>query len=210
MEIAIVGTAFPYRGGLAAYNERLSGQFIIEGHNSIIYTFKLQYPGFLFPGKTQYVEGHAPESIEIKRVVNSINPINWIKSGYKIRITNPDILIFKFWLPFMAPCFGTIARIVKLNRKTKVICIFDNVIPHEKRPGDKLLTRYFIGSIDGALAMSQSVYDDLAFFNKHIPRKLSPHPLFDNFGKSVPHDIALVKLGLEKGFFIYAVFRVYP
>jgi D-inositol-3-phosphate glycosyltransferase len=200
MEIAIVGTAYPYRGGLAAYNERLSGQFIREGHSSVIYTFKLQYPGFLFPGKTQFVKGLPPAGLQINRLINSINPFNWIITGFKIRRTRPDILIFKYWLPFMAPCFGTIARIVKLNRKTKVICIFDNVIPHERRPGDKLFTKYFINSIDGALAMSQSVYADLAIFNKHIPRKLSPHPLFDNFGKSVPHDIAIAKLGLEKGF----------
>jgi D-inositol-3-phosphate glycosyltransferase len=200
MEIAIVGTAFPYRGGLAAYNERLSGQFIQEGHYSIIYTFRLQYPGFLFPGKTQFIDSSAPDGLKIIRLLNSVNPINWIKTGYKIRKTKPDILIFKYWLPFMAPCFGTIARIVKSNKHTKVICIFDNVIPHEHRPGDKLLTKYFVECIDGAIAMSQSVYDDLAIFDKQVPRKLSPHPLFDNFGKAVAQDFALSKLGLIKGF----------
>jgi D-inositol-3-phosphate glycosyltransferase len=200
MQIAIVGTAFPYRGGLAAYNERLAGQFIQEGHDALIYTFKLQYPGFLFPGNTQFTDGPAPAGLKIKRLVNSVNPFNWIITGYRIKKTKPDILIFKYWLPFMAPCFGTIAKIVKSNRHTRVICIFDNVIPHENRPGDKILTKYFIKSIDGAIAMSQSVYDDLAVFNKRIPRKLSPHPLFDNFGESVSEDIALVKLGLKKGF----------
>jgi D-inositol-3-phosphate glycosyltransferase len=200
MNIAIVGTAFPYRGGLAAYNERLTVQFIKEGHDSEIYTFKLQYPGFLFPGKTQFIDGPAPAGLKIRRLINSVNPFNWIISGYKIKKAKPDILIFKYWLPFMAPCFGTIARIIKTNGQTKVICIFDNVIPHESRPGDKLLTRYFIRSIDGAIAMSQSVFDDLAIFNKNIPRKLNPHPLFDNFGKALPRDAALEKLGLSEGF----------
>lgn len=200
MKIAIVGTAYPYRGGLAAYNERLCRQFLNEGHDAVIYTFKLQYPGFLFPGKTQYIEGPPPALLTILRFVNSINPFNWIITGCKIKKTKPDIIIFKYWLPFMGPCFGTIARVVKFTSHTKVICIFDNVIPHEKRPGDRILTRYFIKSIDGAVAMSQSVYDDLSVFNKRIPRKLSPHPLFDNFGQSLSRESALEKLNLPNEF----------
>ena len=200
MKITIIGTAYPYRGGLAAYNERLSRQFMTEGADSVIYTFKLQYPGFLFPGKTQYAEGSGPADLKISRLISSVNPFNWIRTGLKIKREKPDIVIFKYWLPFMAPCFGTIARIIKGNRHTKVICIFDNVIPHEKRPGDRLLTKYFIGCIDGAIAMSQSVLDDLKSFNKTIPCKLSPHPLFDNFGKSLPLNSALEKLSLDEGF----------
>jgi glycosyltransferase involved in cell wall biosynthesis len=200
MKIAIVGTAYPYRGGLAAYNERLSLQFTREGHEAVIYTFKMQYPGFLFPGKTQFINGPAPAGIRILRLLNSVNPINWIIAGFKIRKSKPDILIFKYWLPFMAPCFGTIARIVRCGSHTRVICIFDNVIPHETRLGDKMLTKYFVNSIHGAVAMSQSVYDDLNLFNKIIPRNLSPHPLFDNFGNGYKTETAIEKLGLEKDF----------
>ena len=144
MKITIIGTAYPYRGGLAAYNERLAKQFSSEGHEVTILTFKLQYPGFLFPGKSQFLEGPAP-ALKIERKVNSVNPFNWISIGNKLNRERPDLLIFKYWMPFMAPCFGTIARIAKSNRHTKVICILDNVIPHEKRPGDKVLTRYFTG-----------------------------------------------------------------
>jgi D-inositol-3-phosphate glycosyltransferase len=121
MKIIIVGTAYPYRGGLAAYNERLARQFIAEGHEVSLMTFKLQYPGFLFPGKTQYIDGQAPAGLKIKRLVNSINPVNWISAGYKIRKEKPDLLIFKYWLPFMGPCFGTIARIARSGNNAKVI-----------------------------------------------------------------------------------------
>ena len=200
MKIIIIGTAYPYRGGLAAYNERLAKQFISEGHDVTLLTFTLQYPGFLFPGKSQFLEGAAPDGLNIERKVNSINPFNWISIGYKVKKEKPDLLIFKYWIPFIAPCFGTIARLAKSNRHTRVICIFDNVIPHEKRPGDKIMTRYFTGCIDGAIAMSQSVLDDLRQFRSDIPVKLSPHPLFDNFGAPSPRSEALIKLGLEPDF----------
>ena len=200
MKIVIIGTAYPYRGGLAAYNERLAREFVSEGHDVTIYTFSLQYPAFLFPGKSQYLEGPAPLGLEIRREVNSVNPFNWIRTSYRIKKQKPDILIFKYWLPFMAPCFGTIARLVKRNRHTRVITIFDNVIPHEKRPGDRLLTKYFTSAIDGAIAMSASVLNDLSEFRKDIPSKLNPHPVFDNFGPSVERETALGSLGLDPAY----------
>ncbi|MGD0583547.1 MAG: glycosyltransferase [Bacteroidales bacterium] len=200
MKIIIIGTAYPYRGGLAAYNERLARQFTSEGHDVSIITFTLQYPGFLFPGKTQYIEGKAPEGLKIERRINSINPFNWILTGYRIKKQKPDIVIFKYWLPFMAPCFGTISRIAHRRDNARVICIFDNVIPHEKRPGDRLLTRYFTSSIDGAIAMSASVLKDLSLFRNDIPSALNPHPLFDNFGKPAGRVSALEKLGLDPSF----------
>jgi D-inositol-3-phosphate glycosyltransferase len=197
MKIILTGPAYPYRGGPATFNDRLAQQFLAEGHDVEILTFSLQYPGFLFPGKTQYTDGPAPEGIKITRIFNSINPFNWIITGSKIRKIKPDILLIRYWLPFMGPCFGTVARIVRSNKLTRVICLFDNVIPHEKRPGDKVLTRYLTSSIDGAVVMSQSVGDELKTFRKNIPVKLSPHPLFDNYGKAIDRDEALAKLNLD-------------
>ncbi|MDR2887514.1 MAG: glycosyltransferase [Bacteroidales bacterium] len=197
MKIIIAGVAYPYRGGLAAYNERLAREFIAEQHEVSIVTFTLQYPSFLFPGKSQYVNSMLPEGLSITRRMNSTNPFNWIKTARYIRSQKPDILIFKFWLPFMGPCFGTIARVVRKNKRTKVISIFDNVIPHEKRPGDKLFTRYYTGAIDGAIAMSQSVMDDITLFRKDIPVRLNPHPVFDNFGPSISRSNAMASLGLD-------------
>jgi glycosyltransferase involved in cell wall biosynthesis len=200
MKIVIIGTAYPYRGGLAAYNERLASEFRSGGDDVSILTFSVQYPGFLFPGKTQYLDGPPPKGLKIERAINSVNPFSWLSVGSKLRREHPDIVIFKFWLPFMAPCFGTIARVARSNKHTKVICIFDNIIPHEKRPGDMMLTRYFMKAIDGGIAMSQSVLNDLAIFRKDIPSGLNPHPLFDNFGKAEGRDISLKKLGLDPAF----------
>ena len=197
MKIISLGPSFPYRGGLASFNDRLAQQFLTEGHNVEIFTFKLQYPKFLFPGKSQFTDGPVPENLSIKRNVNSINPINWIITGLKIRKRSPDILLIRFWLPFMGPCFGTIARLAKSNGHTKVICIFDNVVPHEKRTGDNVLTRYFTNSIDGAIVMSRIVLNDLAIFREKIPVILSPHPLFDNYGAIIERKDALSKLNLN-------------
>ena len=199
MKIAVLGTAWPYRGGLAVYNERLARQFASEGDDVTIYTFTLQYPSFLFPGKTQYSSEPAPSDLKIIRSLNSINPFNWIKTGRIIRKLEPDILIIKFWLPFMAPCLGKVARMVRRNGKTRVVSILDNIIPHEHRPGDRLFGRYFTRSVDGFVAMSDSVLEDLSQFDTVKPRVFCRHPLYDNFGPRTSREDSLKFLGLDPG-----------
>lgn len=198
MKIAILGTAHPFRGGLAAYNERMAKEFIAQGNAVKIFTFSLQYPDFLFPGTSQYSTLPQPNDLDIEVCVNSINPFNWIKIGLKIRKWKPDILIVKFWLPFMAPCLGTICRIVKSNNHTKIISVLDNIVPHENRFGDKFFTQYFVNSVDGFIAMSNSVYNDLSLFDKTKQRLLNPHPLFDNYGEPIDKLNAKRLLGLDE------------
>lgn len=200
MKVVILGTAHPYRGGLAVYNERLARQFAAEGNEVEIWTFTLQYPGFLFPGKTQYSEEPAPEDVKITRRMNSINPLNWLKVGHQLRKANADLVVVKFWLPYMAPCFGSICRIARRNRRTKVVSILDNIIPHEHRPGDNLFAKYFVRSVDGFVAMSESVLSDLGQFDKTKPRRFCRHPLYDNFGGRVSREEALKELGLDPKF----------
>jgi D-inositol-3-phosphate glycosyltransferase len=197
MKITFLGPAYPYRGGLAAFNERLARQFSSECKDVDIRTFRLQYPGILFPGKTQYTDGPAPEGIKITRELNSINPFNWIKTGIKIKREKSDILLIRYWLPFLAPCLGTVARIVKSNRYTLIISVLDNIKPHEKRFGDRILTKYFLKSIDGTVVMSNTVLNDLESFRKDIPVSFTPHPLFDNYGKPVDRKEALSALNLD-------------
>lgn len=197
MKIFILGTAYPYRGGLAAFNERLARQFQKEGHEVYLETFTLQYPNFLFPGKTQFSESPAPSDLQISRSVNSVNPFNWISVGKKIRDLKPDILVLGFWIPFMAPCMGTIARIVRKNGHTKVSAVLHNVVPHEPRIGDKSLVSYFIKSVDGCVVMSKSVEDDVLQFEKKKAVGVCPHPLYDHFGTLMPRETALESLSLD-------------
>src|SRR5215212_3863535 len=127
-KVVIIGPAHPLRGGLATFNQRLAKQFIDEGDECSIYSFSLQYPSFLFPGKTQFTEEAAPDGISIHSVINSINPLNWKKIGNRLKKEKPDIMVVRFWLPFMGPGLGTILRSVKKNHHTKIICIADNII----------------------------------------------------------------------------------
>ena len=198
MKIVILGTAYPYRGGLAAYNERLAKEFAHEGNEVEILTFTMQYPSFLFPGKTQYSDAPAPKDLKIRRVLNSINPFSWWRVGRLIKRMKPDLLIVKFWIPLMAPALGTVCRIAKRNGVTKVVSVLDNVIPHEKRPLDRLLVRYFVGSADRFVAMSDSVAADLRLFDKNKPLQICPHPLYDNFGETIPKDEAKARLGIPQ------------
>ena len=195
-KVVIIGPAHPLRGGLASFDERLARQFQQQGFDTTIYTFSLQYPGFLFPGTTQYSSEPAPTDINIKVCINSINPLNWIKVGNELKKYKPDIIVIRYWLPFMGPCLGTILRRVKKNKFTKFICIADNVIPHEKRPGDKQFTQYFFKPVDGFVTMSEKVLDDLKKFTSK-PAKQIVHPLYDNFGEALPKKEARKHLELN-------------
>ncbi len=195
--IVLIGSAYPLRGGgLATFNERLAKAFMQAGHNITIYTFSLQYPSIFFPGKTQLSDEKPPQGLDIKVRINSINPFNWYKTGKEIARLKPDLVIVRYWIPFMAPCLGTICRKIKKNKKSKIIAIADNITPHEKRPGDKALTKYFIKSVDGFITLSQSVMDDLNNFDLKKPRRLCLHPLYDNFGEKLPKEKALELLKL--------------
>ncbi|MCK5774541.1 MAG: glycosyltransferase, partial [Bacteroidales bacterium] len=195
--VVIVGSAYPLRGGLATYNERIARAYQEQGAEVKIFTFSLQYPSFLFPGKTQYSDGPAPEGLDIEVSLNSVNPFSWISLGRKIRKLAPDLLIIKFWIPFMGPSLGTVARIAKRNKKTKVVTIIDNIIPHEKRLGDRILANYFVGAVDGFITMSESVLDDLKIFDTKKPKIYTPHPVYDNFGMPTAKTFAKSNIGLD-------------
>jgi len=196
--IIIIGPAYPLRGGgMSTFNERLAKAFQDNGHQVCIYTFSLQYPGFLFPGTKQLSDEPAPEGLNIKVLINSMNPFNWIKVGRLIKKENPDIIVVRYWLPFMGPCLGTILRIAKKNKHSKVVCIADNVIPHEKRFGDKAFTRYFIKPVDAFITMSEKVLNDLRSFSTNKPAVYVPHPLYDNFGEKISKEEARNKLKIN-------------
>lgn len=195
--IIIIGPAHPLRGGLASFNERLAKEFIDTGNNVSIYTFSLQYPGFLFPGTTQFSTEPTPKELKINVVINSVNPLNWLKIGNRLRNEKPDIILVRYWLPFMGPCLGTILRIVKKNNHTKVVCLADNIIPHEKRFGDVAFTKYFVKPVDAFITMSQKVLKDLELFAPGKPASFVAHPLYDNFGEKITKEEARMKLNIS-------------
>jgi glycosyltransferase involved in cell wall biosynthesis len=196
--IIILGPAHPFRsGGITTFNERLATEFQNQGYEVTIYNFSLQYPAFLFPGKSQFSTEPAPAHLKILQKVNSINPFNWIKVGNELKLIQPDLIVVRYWLPLMGPALGTILRKVKKNRHTKVIAITDNVIPHEKRPGDKLFTQYFLKPCDAFITMSEKVMKDLKSIEPNKPAIQVAHPLYDNFGVAISKEEARKQLKIK-------------
>lgn len=196
LKIFIVGPAFPLRGGPAEFNQNLCLELIKAGHNAQIISYSLQYPNFLFPGSSQYEKsGTTPSGIKIHTLINTINPFNWFKVAYFIKKEKPNFILFRYWLPFFGPSLGTIARLVK--SKTKVLALTDNVIPHEKRFGDKIFTNYFINSCNGFIAMSKTVLADIEKFSSNKNKVYSPHPMYETYGNIVSKTEACNQLGLN-------------
>jgi D-inositol-3-phosphate glycosyltransferase len=210
MKIIILSTAYPLRGGIAHFVGLLYKE-LAKTNDAKVITFKRQYPSILFPGKSQIESGDTVEPISTEVIVDSINPLNWLSVGHKIRKEKPDLLIFKFWMPFFAPCFGTISRIAKKNKITKVLTICDNVIPHEKKPGDITLTKYFFKTVDYFVLLSEKVRSDLLTLKPGSKNKFLPHPVYSNFGQAVNKNEAKKHLSIsaEKVILFFGFIRDY-
>ncbi len=199
MNITIVSTAYPLRGGIAHFVALLTKYLLKTNHKVNIFSFKRQYPKIFFPGKTQEESGEKISSqINSEMIVDSINPFNWIRVGNKIKKQKPELIIFKYWLPFFALCFGTISWFAKINKHTKVLVICDNIIPHEKRFGDKIFTKYFFSMCDFFIVQSDSVEIELNKFFPNSNYKKIAHPVYEIFGESVDKKIAREKLNITQ------------
>jgi D-inositol-3-phosphate glycosyltransferase len=197
-KIFIIGPAYPLRGGLATFDELFCKAFNEQGHHCEIISYSLQYPNFLFPGSTQFdTSGNAPQNIKIHSLINSVNPFSWIKTARFIKKQKPDFIVFRFWIPFMAPALGSIARMVRKSG-VKVLAITDNVIPHETRPGDVAFAKYFINACNGFVTMSKAVMRDLEKFTNTTHKKYLLHPLYTSFGEKLNKLDARTALGLPE------------
>lgn len=200
-KIIIISPAFPYRGGIAATSDRLAMEYLNRGENVEIWTYKMLYPKIIFPGKSQYLDAskhQAPQKYSIHRKIVSINPFNWLKVGHQLKKERAKKVIMRYWLPFLAPCLGTIARIAKKNNQTKVIGLIDNVSPHESRFGDKSLSSYFYKKLDGFLVMAEKGAKELKDVFKMKQKIIySPHPLFDIYGDRLSKSEATSYLKLD-------------
>ncbi|MGV3766004.1 MAG: glycosyltransferase [Chitinophagaceae bacterium] len=196
--VCIIGPAHPLRGGIAHFNDRLAKAFLEEGYDVKVYSFSLQYPSFLFPGKTQFTDAPPPAGFTIHAIINSINPLNWLQTGNRIRKEKPDLVVVRYWLPFMGPSLGTILRSIRKNKHSRIVCLADNIVPHEKRAGDNWFTKYFVKPCHAFVTMSKQVLNDLTLFAPNKPALLGEHPLYDDFGEAVPQQEARAHLNLPQ------------
>lgn len=193
MKIVLIGTAYPLRGGIAHY-VGLLWKYLSRRHDVSIVTFSRQYPKILFPGKSQDESGDAGIPVDSVQWIDSINPFNWIRAGLRVRALKPDLIVFKFWMPFFAPSYGTIAAIARWGRATRTMFICDNVIPHERRPGDKLLTQFAFRFIDSYVVQSRAVERDLRLWKKDPLLSYLPHPVYEIFGEETTRVEARARL----------------
>ena len=210
MKIVIAGTAYPLRGGIAHYNALLARALAVR-HEVETITFKRQYPAMLFPGTTQEETAETPPAPPAPQLIDSINPANWLAVGREVRRRRPDLLLMKYWLPFFGPCFGTIARVAKRGTGTKVVYICDNVIPHERRPGDRLFTRWAFAPADGFIVQSDAVERDLLRMAPAARYRKVPHPVYTLFGDPVPRGAARSSLAVrdERVLLFFGYVRAY-
>ncbi len=197
MQIILTGPAYPMRGGIAHFNTLLYKKLEEVGHSLKILSFSRQYPGFLFPGKTQFEEGDPLYPTENYPMLDSINPFSWIRSALWLKKQHPDLLIIQFWQPFFAPCFATLAMIAKRCR-IKTIMICHNIIPHEKRLVDKLLARIGLFYINDYVVQSDSVLKDLLTFKSKVNYKRVNHPVYEIFPPAISQEEAKKNLNIQE------------
>lgn len=195
MRIAFLSTFYPLRGGIAQFNASLY-RALEKAHEVHAFTFTRQYPGLLFPGATQYVTAEDQvDPVPAQAVLDSINPLSYFKTAAIIRACRPDLLLTKFWMPFFAPSLGSVAQRVR-RHGAQAIAILDNLIPHERRPGDVQLIRYFLNRYDGFAVMSKVVEQDLLRLKPEAEYFLKAHPIYDHFGPPIAAAQARAQLGL--------------
>jgi D-inositol-3-phosphate glycosyltransferase len=192
LKIIIIGAAYPFRGGIAHHTGLLYRE-LTKRHEVRVVTFKRQYPALLFPGKTQ-IEPDKTNLIPTEELIDSINPLNWIRVGTTIRKQKPELLVVTYSIPFFGPCYGTIVRIASRGTTTRVLFLCHNIIPHERRIGDRVFTRYALSAGNSFIVQSDSVEHDLLSLFPHAAYRKIPHPVYNMFGPPIEKIAARLRL----------------
>lgn len=212
MKIFLVGTAYPMRGGIAHYIALLYQKLKEAGHDIKIISFKRQYPKLLFPGKTQEDQSKEIIKLDSEPLIDSINPFTWFKVFFKIRTEKPDIIVYKYWMTFFAPCYGTIVHLTRWFTNSKSLFLCDNIIPHERRFFDGILIRWGLRKVDYFIIQSKSVREDLLTYKPDATFKEVPHPVYEIFKENYTASEARTKLSIapaEKVLLFFGYIRAY-
>ena len=193
----IIGPGYPLRGGISESNQSLHTYFEQNSGSSKIISYNLQYPKLLFPGKKQHIDNSSSNYDGVLNMINSLNPLTWIKTARYIIKTQPDYVIVRYWHPYFAICLGFICSFLR-KKSIFIIAWIDNVDPHESFPLQKYLTTYFLNYCDAFVVMSESVKNNLLNYNQNKPIVVSPHPIYNVFGDLISKNIARKNIGIPE------------
>jgi glycosyltransferase involved in cell wall biosynthesis len=196
MKICLIGPIYPLRGGIAHYNAQL-GLELMARHEVTLISFSRQYPTMLFPGRTQFDHDSPAPGFTTEAMLDSLNPLSWLRVGRRIAAIAPDLVIAHWWNPFFGPCLGTMMRMVKKRSPASVAFICHNVVPHEPLPGARGLTRFALAQGDAWLVHSETDRQDLESLNLQGQTFMVPQPPGQGFGEPIDKETAKSRLGLS-------------
>lgn len=174
--IVLVGPVHPLRGGIAQFTTQVH-EGLSRSHRVEVISFSRQYPGVLFPGRTQFDESRTARAVPAARMIDSISPWSWWHTASHIRTLQPSAVIFMHWMSFFAPAYGTMAWRLKARSGTRIVFLCHNFHPHEPSGLDRVLTRYGMRHVDGILALSESVAREARSVAPHADVRCVPHPV---------------------------------
>ena len=199
MRVAILSCFWPFRGGIAQFNANLVRNLSADPSTEVCaFNFTVQYPGFLFPGKTQLVgpDDECDYIVPSEAVLNSANPLSYEMAARKILRWKPDVLIVRYWMSYFGPSLGYVCRRCRA-KGVKVIGIIDNAIPHEQRFFDGPFSKYFFSGLSGAIALCSAVEKDIHAIAPKVKTAVIPHPISTHFGDPVSREQACKELGVS-------------
>ncbi len=185
MKLALLGPAPPLRGGIVTYLCLLARALEARGHEVFWSSFRKQYPRLLFPGKEQ--EGEVAPWLARPNLPRFVpwSPWSWWRTYRDLARERPRAVILKYWIPFFAPGFWAVTRLLRARTPIRILYVLDNVVPHERYPFGLRLTRMALRQGHGFIAQSEQVRRDLHAVVPGIdPGRvvMVPHPVYD-FGR---------------------------
>ena len=202
MKICLIGPMYPLRGGVAHYNAQL-GLELAKRHEIAVVSFSRQYPALLFPGRTQLDPSEPPLGLTAEPLLDSLNPLSWLRAGRRIAEFSPALTAVHWWNPFFAPCIGTTLRLAKRRFRTAVVFICHNILPHEPLPATRRLTRFALASGDAWLVHSETDRRDLESLRLRGPILMTPQPPGRGFGEPIDKERAKRRLGLSGNILLF-------
>lgn len=196
MNIVLIGPAYPWRGGIA-HSAALLARHLAKRHIVRVITFKRLYPEILFPGTSQKETASTLPPVTADQLIDSVNPFTWIRTARMIAKLMPDVVLFKHWHPFFAPCYAAIASSVRRRARARILYLCDNILPHETFPCSRALTRLAFRHGDAFIVLSETVRQDLLSLFPQARHHLVPHPIYELFTGAMSKQTARRRLGIK-------------